>query len=165
MLSTLLRWASAQVRDFTQRLFTKPPVTEQRAVYLYGTRSIRLDDPLNAVTEIVAPINHLVDGEPYPFTQILEATDYEVHQRPNGTTLRFEDPATGRYDITGTWGWTAIPGTIEQATVVTVDEWYRGNVLPSTHTRQEGEAEGRNLYLPREVQEMLAPWSLREMIA
>lgn len=161
----LIRWASSQVRDHTQRLFTKPPVTEQRTLTFNGTRSQRLDDPLENVTEIIAPIDHMVDGEPYPFSQILTPADYELQQAANGTTLRFGSPASGKYQITGDWGWDTIPGTIEQAVVVTVDEWYRGNVLPSTGTREEGESEGRNIYLPREVQEMLNPWALQERIA
>jgi hypothetical protein len=164
-LAYFVRVASSVIRDFTQRLFTKPPVTEQRTVNFSGTRSVRLDDPLKDVTQIIAPIVHLVEGEPYPFVEILEPTAYELQQFPNGTTLRFESPAYGNYEITGTWGWETIPGTIEHATNVTIDEWYRGNTLPSTASRAEGEAESKNLYLPREVQEMLHPWALTEVVA
>jgi hypothetical protein len=120
---------------------------------------------LKDVTEIIAPIAHTVEGEPYPFERVLTAEEYELQQRPNGTTLRLDEPGHGRFDVTGEWGWEVIPGTIEQAVVVTADEWYRGNILPSTGTREEGESEGRNLYLPREVQEMLQPWTLQERIA
>ena len=166
LIALLIKWASSQIRDFTQRVFTKPPaVGVMRSVYFSHTRSVRLDDPLKDVTEIVAPIDHYVDGEPYPYERVLDPSEYEIQTRPNGTTLRLDYPGSGRFDVTGTWGWESIPGTIEQACVVTADEWFRGNVLPPTGTREEGAAEGRNLYLPREVQEMLAPWQLLERIA
>lgn len=117
------------------------------------------------MTQIVAPVDHYVDGEPYPFERTLDPSEYELITRPNGTTLRFDYPGEGKYLITGTWGWSTIPGDVEYAAIVTVDEWYRGNILPPGGEREEGEAEGRNLYLPREVQEGLQPWRLVEVIA
>jgi len=161
----LLDWAESKIREHTDRLFTKPPVTETRAVYFYGTRSRRLDDPLTNVTEIVAPTNHTVDGEPYPIVRELTVEEYEVISRPTGTTLRLTFPGDGRFDVTGTWGWTDVPGTIEMAVITTADEWYRSNVLPTTGGREEGATESRNLALPREVQENLSEWVLREMVA
>jgi len=164
LISTLLRWASAEIRDYTGRMFTRPPVTEQRTLYLDGTRSVRLDDPLSDITEIIAPLTYYVDGELYPLESTLTADQYELRTRPTGTTLRFDFPATGKFLVSGTWGWQQIPGAVEAATTLTVDEWYRGNVLPPTGTREEGASEGRNLYLPREVQETLNQWVMKEYV-
>ena len=167
MLAKLTGWASDMIRDQTQRVFTHPPTAtpEQRAVWFMGTKSVRLDDPLTDITEIIAPLGHTVDGEPYPFVRVLLEEEYEVLTRPTGTTLRLDFPGNGKYLVTGTWGWETIPGSIEYATVVTVDEWYRSNLLPSGGGREEGSGEGKNLFLPREVQEGLEPWSLVEMIS
>ncbi len=165
ILQTLLKWASSEIRDFTERLFTKPPVTEERALYFRGTRSMRLDDPLATVTKIVAPIAHYVDGEPYPFERELVPDEYEIRSRPTGTTLLLDSPGNGKFLVTGTWGWSTVPGAIEAATVTTVDEWYRGNILPPTGTREEGGGEGKNIYLPREVQETLQRYVLKEYVA
>lgn len=165
VISMLTRWASSQVREFTERQFTRPPVTEQRSVYFAETRNEKLDDPLTNVTEIVAPIGHIVDGEPYPFTYVMDPSEYELLQRPTGTTIRLDSPGDGKFLITGTWGWEEMPGTIEQAVIATADEWYRSNVLPTTSGREEGSTESRNLYLPREVQEMLYPWQINRWVA
>jgi hypothetical protein len=167
-IAMLIRWASSQVREFTDRLFTllpDTPVPEQRAIYFRGIRALKLDDPLKNVTEIIAPANHFVDGELFPLVLELTTEDYQLEQRPTGTTLRLNSPGDGRFDVTGEWGWEEIPGTIEQAVIATADEWYRSNVLPTPGGREEGESESRNLYLPREVQEMLEPWILRTLVA
>lgn len=166
IISRLIGWASGQVRRYTQRLLTTPPVPEQRAIYFTDTRSRRLDDPLTTVTEIVAPVNTFVDGEPYPYERVMDPTEYELIQTPVGTTLRFDERQSGKFLITGTWGWATVPGDIEQAVILAVDEWYRSNVIAPYQGQDEGErSEGRNIALPDEVKEVLDPWALVELIA
>ena len=121
---------------------------------------MRLDDPLANVTEIIAPISHLVDGELYPFEETLAPSTTRSSPAPTGSVLRLDTPRPcGRFDMTGDWGWNVIPGDVQYATIATVDEWYRGNQLPAIGGREEGEQESRNIYLPREVQETLIPWT------
>lgn len=162
----LIGWASGQVRRYTQRLLTTPPVTEQRAIYFMDTRSRRLDDPLFNVTEIVAPVDTYVEGEPYPYERVMDSSEYELVQTPIGTTLRFDERQSGKFLITGTWGWSEVPSDIENAVVVAVDEWYASNIIAPYGGQEEGErGEGRNIALPREVKEILDPWRLVELIS
>lgn len=165
IIARLISWASGQTRRYTQRLLTTPPsVAEQRAIYFTDTKSRRLDDPLTNVTEIVAPVDFLVEGEPYPFERVMDASEYELVQTPIGTTLRFDEPTSGKFLITGTWGWAQVPDDIQMAVIVAADEWYRSNILSAAEP-DEDRSEGRNIALPREVKEILDPWRLVELIA
>jgi hypothetical protein len=156
VLSELVGYASALIRSYTGRLLTTPPVTEERPLYWTGRRSGRLDDKLINVTAISAP---------YPYERALAASEYEVVQFPTLSELRLDRAVEGKLLLTGTWGWAQVPGDIEYACVVTVDEWYRGNLLPPTGSRDEGAAEGANIYLPQEVQQILEPWRPGVLIA
>jgi hypothetical protein len=156
ILADLIRYASGLIRTYTERRLTRPPVTEQRALYWTGRRSGRLDDKLSDVTEIVAP---------YPFERALTAGEYELEQFPTLSQLTLDRAVEGKLLVTGTWCWDQLPGDLQYATIACVDEWYRGNQLPPTGGRAEGEPEGANIYLPREVQQILSPWQPRQLIA
>lgn len=163
-LQKLSTWASNLIRSYCQRPFTIPSVVEQRSHEFVGTRSRRFMDKLTEITEIVAPVTFYVEGEPYPYTQVLDPSQYRLEQWPTHTTLRFDSPADGIFQITGRWGWDEVPSDLEYACVITVDEWYRSNVI-SGYSDTQGGPEGRNLYLPREVQEALGAWRSVEVIA
>lgn len=158
VLNDLTRFASALIRTYVGRPLTTPTVVEQRPFYFSGRRSIRLDDRLTNATYVAAA---------YPYDRVLAADEYEVREFPTVSELVLDRAVEGKVLVSGTWGWgtAGIPGDLEYATIVTVDEWYRGNVIPSTATREEGEAEGANIYLPQEVQQMLAPWRPGLLIA
>jgi hypothetical protein len=156
ILADLITYASSMIRTFTERLFTTPPVQEQRKLWFTGRCSLRLDDPLSDVTEILAP---------YPHHRALSSDEWELLQFPAVTELRVDRPLEGKALVTGSWGWSQIPGDIQYGTIATVDEWYRGNQLPPTGGRAEGEQESANIYLPREVQQILTPWQHRQLIA
>jgi hypothetical protein len=149
ILADLIRYASAMIRTFTERRLTTPRVVGQRPVFFRGRASVRLDDVLTSVTGIQAP---------YPYERALTSDEYELLQWPTLTQLTIDRPVEGKCLVTGIWGWDQLPGDIQYATITTVDEWYRGNQLPAIGTREEGEPEGRNISLPREVQEILQPW-------
>jgi hypothetical protein len=156
ILADLIRYASGLIRTFTERRLTRPPVTEQRALYWTGRRSGRLDDKLSDVTEIVAP---------YPYERPLTPGEYEIQQFPTLSQLTLDRAVEGKLLVSGTWGWDQLPGDIQYACIATVDEWFRGNLLPATGTRSEGEPESANITLPEEVKEMLMPWQHRQLIA
>jgi hypothetical protein len=149
ILADLIRYASGLIRTFTERRLTRPPVTEQRALYWTGRRSGRLDDKLTNITAITAP---------YPYERELTAGEYEIQQFPTVSVLTLDRAVEGKLLVSGTFGWDPLPGDLAYATIVTVDEWYRGNQLPATGTRGEGEPEGANIFLPLEVQQILTPW-------
>jgi hypothetical protein len=149
ILADLIRYASGLIRTFTERRLTTPPVVGQRAVYFRGRAAVPLDDKLNSVTAIEAP---------YPYERALTPDEYELVQFTTLTQLTIDRPVEGKCLVTGTWGWSTVPADLEYATIVTVDEWYRGNQLPAIGTRKEGEPESRNISLPNEVQQILQPW-------
>jgi hypothetical protein len=155
-IADLIRYASALIRTHTGRNLTTPPVTEERPLYFTGRRSIRLDDKLTNITQITAP---------YPYERALLAGEYELQQFPTTTQLTLDRAVEGKVLLTGTWGWAPVPADLEYACVITVDEWYRSNVLPTTGGRGEGAAESANITLPSEVQEMLRPWQPGMLIA
>jgi hypothetical protein len=165
VLTDLIRYASGMIRSHTQRQFTYPVAeAEQRALWFSGQKTMALDDPIANITEIIAPLNHFVDGEPFPIVHVLTAEEYSVLTTPIGNKLRLAEPGNGRFDVTADWGWAQIPGDVQYAAIATVDEWYRSNIAPAINTREQGEQEGRNIYLPREVQESLENWRLKEYV-
>ena len=169
ILELMLGWASDRIRAHTYRKLTVPKVTGvERPVYFYGTNSVRLDDYLTNVTKVTAPVNHYVDGEPYPYVRDLTTDEYEVRQFPTVTEIRLDYAGTDKFLITGDWGWNQneVPEDLQRLTIITVDEWYRSNIIASYEGQTEGERrEGRNISLPREVKEDLEQWILREVIA
>lgn len=169
VLEMMLGWASDRIRAHCKRNFTVPKVTAtERGVYFYGTKSVRLDDILTNVTKVTAPVNHYVDGEPYPYVRDLTSDEYEVRQFPTFTELRLDYFGVDKFLVTGDWGWNQanIPDDLRRLTIITVDEWYRSNIIASYEGTSEGERrEGRNISLPREVKEDLEAWVLQEMIA
>jgi hypothetical protein len=137
-------------------------------VYFQNTASARMDDYLTNVTKITAPVNHFVDGEPYPYVRDLTTDEYEIRQFPTVTEIRLDYPGDQKFLITGDWGWnqSEVPEDLQRLTIITVDEWYRSNIIASYEGQAEGDRrEGRNISLPREVKEDLETWILRGVIA
>jgi hypothetical protein len=155
ILSSLARYASARIRTFTQRALTTPDVVENRAIHFSGTRSVRLDDKVTDIVSLAAP---------FPYERLLTPVEYEVREFPAGCELVLGMAAEGEALITGTWGWDEPPADLEYAAIVTIDEWYRANVI-SGYSDEQGEAEGRNIDLPDEVKGMLEPWKLAGALA
>jgi len=158
VIADLIRYASALIRSHTGRNLTTPTVTQERALYFSGRKSVRLDDKLTNITAVSAG---------YPYDRALTPQEYELLQFPTVSQLTLDRPVEGKVLVTGTWGWApaSLPADLEYACVISVDEWYRSNVLPTTGGREEGATESRNLYLPREVQEILVPWQPGLLIA
>ncbi len=169
IIELMLGWASDRIRAHTYRRFTVPKVTQvERPVYFYNTNSVRFDDYLTNVTKVTAPVSFYVDGEPYPYIRDLTTDEYEVRQFPTVTEMRLDYPGDNKFLITGDWGWnqSEVPEDLQRLTIITVDEWYRSNIIASYEGQAEGERrEGRNISLPREVKEDLEQWILREVIA
>lgn len=169
VIEMMLGWASDRIRAHTYRKFTVPKVTQQeRPVYFYDTASARLDDYLTNVTQVTAPVNFYVEGEPYPYVRNLTSDEYEIRQFPTVTELRLDYAGTDKFLVTGDWGWnqSEVPEDLQRLTIITVDEWYRSNIIASYEGVSEGERrEGRNISLPREVKDDLEAWVLREVIA
>jgi hypothetical protein len=169
IIELMLGWASDRIRAHTYRRFTVPKVTAtERAVYFQNTASARMDDYLTNVTKITAPVNHFVDGEPYPYVRDLTTDEYEIRQFPTVTEIRLDYPGDQKFLITGDWGWnqSEVPEDLQRLTIITVDEWYRSNIIASYEGQAEGDRrEGRNISLPREVKEDLETWILRGVIA
>jgi len=84
---------------------------------LVSVTSIKIDENNNGLftdeTALVAgdyellPLNAGAGSEPRPYRHI--------HLTPNGTKVQF--PASTLVQVTGRWGWPAIPGAIKRATI------------------------------------------------
>jgi hypothetical protein len=73
------------------------------------------DTTWTATDTQLEPLNGRVDGQPTPFTHIRAIGDYLFNQ--------FEGEAT--VEVTGVWGWPAVPISVTQATVIQASRIYK----------------------------------------
>lgn len=158
-IGRLITWASGVIRSYLQRSITIPQVTEQRTLYFEGEKSKLLEDKVADITEVLAPLAYLVEGEIYSTELVI--VEYEYEQSNAFTRLLLPVLTTGVVQITGTWGWATPPSDLEYACTVQVDEWFRGNVQAVWNPPDEGEAKKQEISggLSDHVKEILEPWS------
>jgi hypothetical protein len=163
-INRLITWGSGLIRSYLQRSITMPPVTEQRVIYFNGERSKLLEDNAEDITQVIAPVGYLVEGEIYmPEEEII---DFEWEQSVAFTRIILPDQYVGPVYITATWGWETVPSDLEYAATLQVDEWFRGNVMAVYNPPDEGESRRREISggLSDHVKEILEPWTFRTRV-
>jgi hypothetical protein len=141
--TTLIPLASLAVRNYTERDFGAPQVTEERTFEYDGSGYLDVDDA-DAITSVKIVVPHSTDFElsedawvplprrrdDSPVYQYLWIATGQGYSPEMGFLYNLDRWAaehgpgvTGLAKVTGTWGWPSVPGDVQLATVWTVQSW------------------------------------------
>lgn len=180
----VLREASAAVRDFTQREFITPATTvDSTRRYIYdGSGVLEIDDAktITAVKLIRSGVSDVVltadEFEPQPYRS-QGTTPYSwldiLPRTSESPEMGFErnlDTLWHKYlfsrevfvDVTGKWGWDAIPDAVVRATIWTAISFQENprNVISEgvAGVHRSYANPSRAIGIPERAKELLYPW-------
>lgn len=180
LIDRMVRAASEDVRDFTNRKFTSPPVTETRRFLLRGRKMVYLEEVLDpttvtAVVDISAAMPRYrittnrsqrgkgcylhIDGPVRPGEVPADHADYFITEFSEGMTLQ-----VGQFvDVTATYGYVTIPPQISYQTARTARTYFsRESSFTDTQFVEET---GRSPEaLPSAVAKALESWVVPDVL-
>lgn len=141
--TTLIPLASLAVRNYTERDFGAPLVTEERTFEYDGSGYLDVDDA-DAITSVKFVVPHGTDIElpedawlpsprrrddspVYQYIWIGSGFGYSpqmgFERNLDRWVLENGQGTTGLAKVTGTWGWPDVPGDVQLATVWVAQSW------------------------------------------
>jgi hypothetical protein len=164
VINRLITWSSSLIRSHLQRAITIPQLIASRTIYFEGESTMLMEDRVEDITEVLAPIGYYVEGEIYSDDEVVVEFQYE--QSHSFTRLILPTKVVGPVYVTGTWGWDTVPTDLEYACTLQVDDWFRGNVQAVWNPPDEGETKRKEISgaLSDHVKEILEPWVFRTRV-
>lgn len=137
LLELCIESASRAIDNMCERVFFQGTATRifapddsytVRIDDLYQLTTLRTSDDADQVYDItwnatdyqLQPLNGRLNGIPWPYTSILAVGDYLFPTVGSEATVQ----------ITGVWGWSAVPTAVRQATVLQAARYYKRSDSP-----------------------------------
>lgn len=151
IIDYLIPVASDAIRSETGRLFTIPPVVEDRQVLIYRDRIVYLDE-INEITAVLDANGLAMAYETLPESSIPKRGEYLLIAQPVDAsklppmhadlfTVNLNGPYPQGYNswplrvrVYGNWGWAKVPKEIDYLCARTVQLWYKGGIAEFTQT-------------------------------